>query len=321
MRARLIQSAAVLVALVLAGGCGEDFDPYNRLGGLRVLAVRSEPSAPGPGEAAKLSALVYTVDKEPVTSVAWSWCPFTGSANDGYPCLLPEAQLRAMGAGDMVPPYDLGHEAEASLLHGVDPQALKALCAPTGMGMGMGPPAMSADFLPSCDGGFPVTVKLVVKTAQDTVTTVRTIKLRIDPDKDANANPTVDGITAMLAGGERPVTDMPDVTLPRNQDTVIKVSVPEAAAERYMGKDDNGQAAMVRERIFVTWFVEAGATRSERTSFIDGVVTLADALSNKWKPPLTKDYARDTSKLIIVVRDDRGGVVWTGGAVRLGAVK
>jgi hypothetical protein len=314
---------AVLLAAVFASGCGEDFDPYNRLGSLRVLAVRSEPPAPAPGETAKLSALLYTTDKDPVVSVAWSWCPFAGSANDGYPCLLSEEKLRAMGGGDMVPPYDLGHEPEANFLHGVAPEALKAICPPADMGMGMGraPAGMSADFLPSCDGGFPVTVKLVVKTAKDTVTAVRTVKLRIDPDKDANANPTVDGITAMLAGAERPVGEMPEVTLPRNQDTVIKVAVPEAAAERYMGKDDRGQPAMLRERIFVTWFVEAGATRSERTSFIDGVVALPDALSNKWKPPLTKDYVRDTSKLIIVVRDDRGGVAWTGGAVRLGAVK
>ncbi len=312
-------SGAVLLAAVFACGCGADFDPYNRLGGLRVLAVRSEPPAPAPGETAKLSALVYTTDKDPVVSMAWSWCPFAGSANDGYPCLLTEAELRTMGAGDMVPAYDLGREAEASFLHGVDPQVLKALCAPAGMGMG--PSAISAAFLPSCDGGFPVTVKLVVKTAKDTVTTVRTLKLRVDPDKDANANPTVDGITATLAGAERPVTETPEVTLPRNVDTVVKVAVPEAAAERYMGKDDNGQPAMVRERIFVTWFVEAGETRSERTSFIDGVVALPDALSNKWKPPLTKQYARDTLKIIVVVRDDRGGVAWTGGAVRLGAVK
>ena len=41
-----------IVAVALAAGlagCGEDFDPFNRLTSLRVLAIKAEPAQPRPG--------------------------------------------------------------------------------------------------------------------------------------------------------------------------------------------------------------------------------------------------------------------------------
>jgi hypothetical protein len=38
---------------------------------------------------------------------------------------------------------------------------------------------------------------------------------------------------------------------------------------------------------------------------------LADASADEWTPPATRVDARPTSRLIVVVRDDRGGVGWT----------
>ena len=68
----------------------------------------------------------------------------------------------------------------------------------------------------------------------------------------------------------------------------------------------------------LTWFIESGDTKSEHTSFISGEVPLKDAVSNEWTPARTKKYARDRARLIVVLRDNRGGVSWTEGAVILG---
>jgi hypothetical protein len=72
-----------------------------------------------------------------------------------------------------------------------------------------------------------------------------------------------------------------------------------------------------REHLTLSWFVETGDTRLERTSFLDGFTTLENAGKNKWTPQTRKKYDHDTSKLIVVIRDDRNGVGWSSGTVQL----
>jgi hypothetical protein len=47
-------------------------------------------------------------------------------------------------------------------------------------------------------------------------------------------------------------------------------------------------------------------------------VPLERALTNKWEPASTKDYPRDTARVVVVIRDHRGGVGWRSAIVRLG---
>ena len=70
--------------------------------------------------------------------------------------------------------------------------------------------------------------------------------------------------------------------------------------------------------MFLTWFVEGGETKSERTTFIDGVLSIDKARLNEWKTPKTKDYEPDRLRVLVVIRDGRGGVGWRT-AVVLGA--
>jgi hypothetical protein len=46
-------------------------------------------------------------------------------------------------------------------------------------------------------------------------------------------------------------------------------------------------------------------------------VAIQDASTVKWTPAFKKDYAPDTSKLILIIRDDRQGVYWIDGTVAL----
>jgi hypothetical protein len=308
LRRRVPRAAALVCACSIAGGltaCSGDFDPFNRVTELRVLAVQSEPAAPAPDETSVLTPLVYTPPGETVTGYAWSWCPFA----DGATCLLPEAELRAAAgeAGAAIPPYDLGTGPTASFPHTIPVALLDALCEGTTQ-----QPAVV-----DCEGGFPVTVHVRVTTATTTVDTVRTLRLR-RPGDPANANPVIDGITVVDGAGEHPVDDTPTLTLPREAETELRLAVRAEMAESYPGFDLDDRPITARERLIFTWFVESGDTDAERTGFIDGVEPLEDAVGNLWEPAPVVDYPRDTARLIVVVRDDRDGVAWRSATVSLG---
>jgi hypothetical protein len=307
-RARPRAALAPLILAITAAGCSGDFDPYGRLTALRVLAVQSEPVAPGPGASTTLTPLVYTSPGDTVTSLAWSWCPFAGDLADGAPCLLTEAELRARAgdAGAAIPPYDLGTGPTATFAHTVPTELLDALCD--------GSPTQPA--LVDCEGGFPVQIRLVVRTATASVDTVRTLRLRRDGDP-GNANPSLDGLAIVDGNGERPLGDDATISLPREVDTELRAAVAETAAESYPSLDSDDQPITAREHLLFTWFVESGDTDAERTGFIDGVEPLADAVANSWQPAPIADYPRDTARLLVVLRDDRDGVSWRTATVRL----
>jgi hypothetical protein len=307
-----------VVPLGLAG-CGEGFDPFNRLTGLRVLAIKADPPLPALGETATLSALIYTPSQMPAgagptpVSFQWSWCPFAGSASDGYPCAINEAELQAMAAqaGMTVPPFDLGQGETAMLPNRLNPLVLQQICA--------GVPGLPQSI--DCEGGFPVQVKLTVKTAADQVVAVRTLRLRFDPTATANANPRIDGLSVRLPETEAdlPIVEMPEVVLPRAKESLLKAVVPLELAETYTGRDENMKPAMLREQLTLTWFVESGDTDEERTRWVEGGFRADKTFENKWSPDRTKDYKPETSKVIVVIRDNRGGVDWRAAAVKLEA--
>jgi hypothetical protein len=320
---RLLCPSIVACSLAAAlGGCGEDLDPFNRINTLRVLAIKAEPASPGPGETATLSTLIFTPPAlmgdggPPPITYQWSWCPLPGSANEGYPCTVSEAELQSMAsltgtAGIVVPPFDLGTGATAMLPHGLNPLLLQQICA-------------GVEGLPQtidCEGGFPVQVKLVVKAGGDEVVSVRTLRLRFGTS-EPNANPRIDGLAIRLpeAMVDLPIAETPEVTIPRAVASLLKAVVPlEMVAERYTGKDDNMQVAMLREQLTLSWFIESGDTDEQRTRWVEGGFRPEKTFENEWTPDRVKDYAPGTSRVIVVIRDNRGGVDWRAAAVRLEA--
>lgn len=296
-----------IVTIALLAGCGEGFDPASRLTSLRVLAVQSEPVAPLTGETTTLTPLVHP-SSDATVAYAWSWCPFTGPAGEGYPCLVAEDELAALGAGEF-PPYDLGSGETASFENTLEPGVLEAACQG-----GEDQPALI-----DCLGGFPVTIKLTVTAGDERVDAVRELRLRFRDEDEANANPTIDGLVAELDDGDAAIDEAGSVTLRRREERVIRAEVPEDVVEPYTGEDDAGEPEDRRERIVLSWFVETGALRYEQTSYVPDVVPeLAVALKNEWEPDPDLDFEADVSALVVVVRDDRNGVAWTRGVVTLG---
>jgi hypothetical protein len=302
--------AALSLLLALAApACEDPFDPYNRLTSLRVLAIRADPPLPAPGETSTFSALVYSKPDDPPLSFKWSWCPQPGPAEEGYPCRISEDQVTALAAaGVTLPSFDLGDQPTAQLTHAVDPLILTQLCEGAGLPQ-----------VPRCEGGFPIQIRLTITSATKTVTAVRELRLRLGAAAEANTNPTIEGLMAQPPEQELQALDeQASMTLPRHEKSVIRAVVPEAVAEEYDGLDNDRRPARVHEILALTWFVESGDTKSERTSFIHGQIPLADALENQWTPARTKDYESSRSRIIVVIRDSRGGVAWREGSVMLG---
>lgn len=300
-------TALLLPAIFTGAGCGGDFDPYERLTSLRILAIQSEPVAPAPGEMTTLSALVYVpppADGAPAPTVTmkWSWCPFVGPANAGYPCLVTEEQVRSV-AGD-VPPFDLMGNFTAQFKHTLDPAMLRLIC--NGMA-GLPKP-------PDCSDGFPVTVQLTVSTGDDQETAIRPLHLLLEPAKEPNTNPTISGLVTREADGDEHA--LQGALLRRLADNNVRAIADESAAETY--HDSTGLA--VRERLYISWFVETGTMKHPRTGFNPGAdppTLFPDLLPNTWRPAGTDVYKRSTAQLFAVLRDSRDGVMWTNATATL----
>jgi hypothetical protein len=320
---------AVPLATAAAGSaCRPDFAPYNRLVELRVLGMKSEPATPVMGKTGTWSALVHTPPGFGEPAYSWSWCPFPGPANGGHRCLITEEDIATNfpALAGQVPAFYLGTGPTADLTNVFDPQLLDMLCKGTA---GLPPIA-------NCTNGFPFQVALTV-TATDSdgneahVDTVVTGHWPL-PDTELNVNPTVDRLTAAPANrpGDDPedITDVPPPTpLPRVVATPIMAVVASTAAESYRGRNDDGVLDDLRERLFLTWFVETGITDESRTSFTPPADSaeeegrFVDLQKNSWTPGTAKDYPRDTARLYVVIHDNRGGMDWRTGTVNLEAAQ
>jgi len=119
-----------------------------------------------------------------------------------------------------------------------------------------------------------------------------------------------------------PIPDVADpaVTLERDRATpIIVVGLAEDQSEPYSGLDDDGVLTDQRERLTLSWFVESGDMESEKTAFIQDLEPISDTIRNSWTPAIVREYTPDTARVVVVVRDNRGGVTWARGNVRLGA--
>lgn len=304
---------ALLVLLLLASACGGDeFDPYARLKALRVLAIRSEPVAPASGQSTTLTPLVYVPEGAPEPTFAWSWCPFTASAADGAQCPIDEAELQQLsGAGISLPPFDLGTGASATFENRFTPELIQLACSGGGMAEALG--------LLDCDQGLPVQIKLTVQSGDQQVVSIRRLRLRGEMDP-GDTNPRLDGLGVAIDDMPRELPealtdDTPTVT--RKKETMLLASLSEDEAERYTGRDDRDQPIETREQLILSWFVDNGDLDTSRTSYAEGSLSIESAQKNLWKPASVKDFPGEASRVLLVLRDDRDGVDWRGGVVRL----
>ena len=281
----------LLLLILLLVGCSDEFERYSQLSSLRVMAMRSEPAIPRLGQEAKLQALVYGTE---AIEYRWSLCPVAAKARDGYACpISPEAAVGVFGTG--LPTLAPDRGPEAALTHGLASSTLAALCEQGLLAPGY---ANSVD----CDLGFPITVVLDVRSGEQSLRAAFLVYLPTGDDATSdNHNPTILGLTA----DGLPMMDTMAVA-PGGPKTVTASIATDAVEIRPVFPFEMGTGARP-ERLTFSWFSDVGSWKKDRTSFIDGETTLADAATNVWTAP---DVLPDSVFFAVVVRDDRGGVGW-----------
>ncbi|HVY38067.1 MAG TPA: hypothetical protein VHM31_09030 [Polyangia bacterium] len=303
--------ARIALGLLVAGlaGCGADFESPSHLSKLRLLALQAAPVNPAAGETTTITPLVYSPSDAPL-DFAWSWCPLLGQPNDGYVCPISrdaaDAMLAAAGATAPLPAFDLGGGPGASFTNPFPPALLAAVCAAGFDGQAV-----------DCDGGFPIRVSVRVAQGAETQQGTMVVRLPIADGAVSNANPVPGALSVDLPSGTQALDDAGTVRVPRLQDSLLHVAVDAGQAQAYSGTGTGGETTTLRETLLFSWFAELSGLDNHRTLFIDGVNTLDGAAADKWKPPATRDDPRQTSRLFVVVRDDRGGVGWTSATVSL----
>src|SRR5262249_46160570 len=137
-----------------------------------------------------------------------------------------------------------------------------------------------------CTGGFPIQITVVVTTDTDQLTAVETVRLRFEPTTPVdppiygldvgNTIPILGDITG-APKGQALASITEDLTtsaaLQRDVNDLRAGVDVDTQSETYRGLDDNKNPADLRERLFLTWFVETGQTERSRTTFIAGSET------------------------------------------------
>ncbi|MBN2193263.1 MAG: hypothetical protein JW751_10645 [Polyangiaceae bacterium] len=303
----LLRGVTLASTLALVSGCaGNPMDPYSRLTSLRLLAIQSEPVVPGPGETTTLTPLLYVPDGQSEPELEWSWCPFPGDPDEGYPCEVTEEdfgdldELREAGIDVTLPPLDLGTGATLDFENSIHPLLLAMLCS----GMNSLPPEVA------CPHGFPVQIKVRVRTDEDELVAVRTLYLGYAPAEFPNTNPELPGLEMKVDGEWTEVSEDFDIPVKRDEENWVRALVTEDQAESYETTALEGEVLTVRERLYISWFVETGDTFFARTGYIEDVASMEVLNENRWYPEREEDYPDDTAELVMVLWDDRGGTNW-----------
>jgi hypothetical protein len=301
----------------LLTACGGDFAPYNLLEGLRVLAVRAEPPVLAAGDSTTLDALVWLPSSEPVT-YEWSWCPFTESRDTGFECAVTAEEVQAavdeaLGPGTVTVDFDLGTDATAALAYPGDASLVRSLCEQV-----LARAATSVSGAISCDDGLEITVRLVASTSNDSVTVVKRVPLVLEPSAATNTNPSF-GPGVRIAG-KRDRDEALAAELALDGSDLIAagskyrlwVDIAEGSFETFVPPGDalEETPAPRGESLFLTWFVSAGETDATRTSFIDGETSPGDLRENVWSIAPFEEIPEQRVELVLVLRDERGGVTW-----------
>jgi hypothetical protein len=307
----LVKLLAIGLLCAGLGGCGASFDSPTLLSKLRLLALRAEPVNPPEGATTTLTPLVYSPSSATAAlEWSWSWCPLLGQANDGYLCPISyddaSAVLAAAGVTASLPAFDLGGGSSASFTNPFPPDVLAALCADGFDGRPV-----------DCTNGFPIRVSVHVTQGPAAQVGTTVVRLPTAAGAASNANPVPGAVSVDLPSGPQVLDDAGRVVVPRLQDDVLHLALDDSQAETYLGAGLDGGTATLRETLLVSWFAEMGDFHDGRTLFIDGLDSLADAATDKWTPPAVREDARPTSRVIVVVRDDRGGVGWTSATASL----
>jgi hypothetical protein len=223
-----------------------------------------------------------------------------------------------------------------------DPAALSLLLAGSGGKGGQG--VNSPIGLFSCGvATFPVQIKVKVTGASGSDVGVFNVNLPIDEVTPGNQNPIIRGVLDVTDVTPILIDETATVVRPTGSEVKLSADMDESIAEAYLDKiklttgeyqkDASGAWVLgpTRERITVSWFAEGGESGGFEDNFTGFNPTALDANQNPipfdkarkmtWTAPNKIDYTAATVRLVLVVRDNRGGTAWTTGVIGMGEGK
>ena len=308
MNMRMVLLSFFLIASL---GCSPEFARYNVVTDLRILALSADKPDVFDGETAVFSALV-TDDN---ASYEWSWCPLPAGSADAFECQLNDAQLEALLAGALgpdafdVPDLILGTTPTVSFLNEMSPEVGRRLCDSLVQFL---PEGAS---VPQClEDYFRYTIKLKV-TSEDgskTVVGVRWLNVILNPDVVVNTNPEFTEVEIGLLNDASQNTNLvlSDGTTPivRPESYRLVANAEANQSQEYFETNRGAEPSATSEDLVLSWFSEVGEIDRIRTSFLEGERPLEQLNNNEWV--LTEEDATGSTRLWMVMRDERGGTSW-----------
>lgn len=331
----------LLLALLGLVACDNEISSSSRLRRPRLLAVQAEPPNPVFGQTTRLRPLVYLPAGQSVT-YEWSWCPVPTSSDDGYRCPVDQAAVDNLAAQTGlvgIPPLALGNTETIEFTNPFPPSLLASLCAGDSSSTDLFLGNTTADkgrVYVCAPATLPVQIMLTIRGS---ITESGALSLRLPTDESTpgNSNPAVSGINVLSPEASGVLDDAGSLLVPRDTKVRLRAEVDEAQSETYLDrqvgrnddfvKDSNGQLilAPTRERLRLTWFSEGGGFVDSATEWGPGdsdsdgqPILFSSAIENDWSTPKIEDYAASSSLVLVVVRDNRGGVSWAQGLATLG---
>jgi hypothetical protein len=337
-------------ALALFACSSSDFNTPTLLNKVRILGIKADPPQPALGASTTLSALVYqpppSVDggtaAVSLTGYSWSWCPLATSSIDGFKCPIDQeaanqlfASLGIVGAPPLALPAPSAGEPDTATFTNPFPAPLLARLCTYGLGATSGSPG--AKF--ACTiAGFPITISLVVHTSTGDLPAAFFVYLPINDAIPANLNPVVKGIKIFdhqldQAGTQEvPLNFRVPVLLDMDSSSAEVLHDPNEVLppDLYPPPDPNNPPLRPNiahyEHLTMSWYAECGdfganGLGGDRTTYLGDPNNLnsqfGTAVENTWNIPKAEGCPIEYARMIVVVRDNRGGVTWTSGVAHV----
>ncbi len=273
----------VVCLSLLFTGCLE-LPIYEEIDKLRVLALRADNPQIAVGETASMEALVVTPD-DAKAALSWQLCAYVRGADKKRTC--PKEALLKRGTGDR---FDFAIDDETAA-------GLRRLCHADKDIARTFPE--DAEW-PECTAvGYPLVVRLVAKTANETAVAVKKVALVSTLPVVSLTNPVIAGFKGLpkkvRAGG----TYRFGVLVEGAENT--DGDAQDSGQEDGGSSDDTGTAANVEPAYRFTWFLRGG----------DGEY-LNDHMDEGRKERLHLKVKKNAKQVTvwIVVRDSMYGVDW-----------
>lgn len=287
------QPASLLFAALLSAGCYVKpvLSESWQLDRLRVLAVKSEPAEPQPGEDVTYSSLVYAPDGASVSTIWFACLP---DAASDFGCDIDPALLESL---EDLKPDELSAEELAALyeqlveagLIGFEPLFPPSWTAPEGALDGL-------DEIAAKEGvSALVTVQAFPDDAQDASDVELAYKRTpISLADTPNHNPDFESWT--VAGQQ--VADGGTVSASAGEAISIAAVLADDAIEDYRYTNEDGSVEDRTEEPYFTWYASGGE--------FDDTTTLYPLNAVRYSAPETVGPVT----LMVTVRDRRGGMGW-----------